>query len=153
MGITEILIEFLKEKAKLIDAFLGIKTYYILKEDYCQISKWPLEHHIQAIRDLSNCNLQNFSDSAICPWCSIHLRKTRNCDYCQYGKYHGDCANPSSKYQTLSTEISDRHLLNRSKIETNIGSALISVPGMKALVCRYNAICVHTIRTINRVVV
>jgi len=128
-----IIINFLKEKKKLIDVFLGEDSEYIIEEDLSEISEWSLSNCIKTIEVFGNSEeiaKYGFGDADICPWCII----TDKCNECSYGNRHGICADKST-YMNLCDRIAPK----LEGLGYNTYSIMSAIPNMDPLVKRYDA--------------
>jgi len=129
---NNILINFLKEKNKLIERYAGKESGYVTKEDLEEIKDLKPWECLAILDSLRN------TDPESCPWCiyrkifgfrtvseELHiLIRIFNCDNCGYGKRHGICSN-----EFYNTYDNVRHILNDKHRIINI----CSVPGMDEL--------------------
>jgi len=93
------LIEFMKAKAKKIEALTGIKDYFT-EEDELEMISWGIDELDDVYRILVDNILEyNVSGlySYVCPFC---IKYNSKCSICGYGKRHGKCSSYSDESNT-----------------------------------------------------
>lgn len=151
-NINEVIADFLKEKNKLIDdfvghAYLGGLSKYITNNDINEIKNWPVHFKIRFIHQLSTTKEYNYNvrkDSEICPWCSI----ASECDTCTFGARHKPCYYSNSDYNILTSAIEKEHIYISKETSP---CEIKSIPGMKELVLKYGLICDELLRQIDNI--
>jgi hypothetical protein len=105
------LIWFVIQKHRIIKRRTGID--YVDKEDIDELmllEDSKCERLLQHILKTHKYN-QSFSDSQICPWCTINI----NCYDCGYGKRHGVCRTRTDRYSKIIKKIKSISSLNDMK--------------------------------------
>lgn len=127
-GVKSVIIEFLKEKNKLINNYLGYNIDYIGIGDIVEVKNWPLSDCIKVIEHFANVDFKTAGDVALCPWCVIN---DRDCCNCGYGQRNGICnISTNSAYNKTIESIRDRRIELKQDARW---SSIINIPAMSEL--------------------
>ena len=103
------LIDFMYYKNKLIQNFLDIESEYFNKDDENVIRNWSDKTCKRIVRDIkNNFDDSGYCDAQICPFCILHI-SPMGCDACEYIKFHGNCNDDDSTYDTIDFYFKDKY--------------------------------------------
>lgn len=118
---NRLIIEFLKEKNKLINDKFGEDMGYIYDDDIHEVEAWQ---SWQCVAVLDNLYIRK--DLHSCPWCILNIiigvsGNPKNCMVCEYGQRHGKCNRGGDTY---------------GKITQKGNTSICSIPGLVKLILK-----------------
>lgn len=144
--IRMLIINFMLEKKKLIDEFLGKDSKYVTMKDIEELQGWSnsdlslVAMSLIKLVDSHDEITFNFGDADICPWCNLYNSGFGSrCQHCRYNRRNGNCLSDSkSRYKLISKSI-NKKLKEIYGCSSWYCNSPIShgVPGMEDLVKKY----------------